>query len=213
MKKNRRLALPVLLLGSALLFLLTWIGAPDAEAFVVCGNNVCEPNGVPFGEDCETCPQDCGGSCTICGNGFCTSPESCSSCASDCGTCPGATDSDGDGVYDDVDNCINTPNASQADCDGDGKGDACDSLNGTYQQVSYGMCYAFGFSYGSSSDISGYFHARYTDTSSCNSPDIWVNAGSQYFSCFDLPDPYDCCTRWFGFFDCAVNYGIYRCLY
>ena len=35
-------------------------------------------------------------------------------------------DSDGDGVYNDVDNCANTANANQADTDGDGLGDLCD---------------------------------------------------------------------------------------
>ena len=35
-------------------------------------------------------------------------------------------DSDGDGVFDDTDNCINTVNPNQADSDNDGLGDACD---------------------------------------------------------------------------------------
>ncbi len=35
-------------------------------------------------------------------------------------------DADDDGVFDDVDNCVNTPNADQADFDGDGLGNACD---------------------------------------------------------------------------------------
>ena len=35
-------------------------------------------------------------------------------------------DADGDGVYDDVDNCINTANPNQQDLDGDGIGDVCD---------------------------------------------------------------------------------------
>lgn len=40
--------------------------------------------------------------------------------------CCVAVDSDGDGVPDCADNCIDTPNPDQADCDGDGAGDACD---------------------------------------------------------------------------------------
>jgi MYXO-CTERM domain-containing protein len=45
------------------------------------------------------------------------------------GSCvtPVVTDSDGDGVNDDKDNCKNTKNADQKDTDGDGKGDACDT--------------------------------------------------------------------------------------
>lgn len=35
-------------------------------------------------------------------------------------------DADGDGIADDVDNCPDTPNPSQADFDGDGDGDVCD---------------------------------------------------------------------------------------
>ncbi len=38
----------------------------------------------------------------------------------------GVIDSDGDGVLDATDNCVNTPNAGQQDNDHDGLGDACD---------------------------------------------------------------------------------------
>ena len=38
-----------------------------------------------------------------------------------------AADSDGDGVDDAADNCIEDPNASQVDADGDGCGNACDA--------------------------------------------------------------------------------------
>lgn len=42
------------------------------------------------------------------------------------GPSTGPTDTDGDGVPDDDDNCPNIANADQADFDGDGLGDACD---------------------------------------------------------------------------------------
>jgi hypothetical protein len=40
---------------------------------------------------------------------------------------PAAVDTDGDGIADRDDNCIETPNASQLDSDGDGYGNACDA--------------------------------------------------------------------------------------
>jgi hypothetical protein len=40
---------------------------------------------------------------------------------------PSASDSDGDGVPDECDNCPQVPNPGQADTDGDGVGDACDN--------------------------------------------------------------------------------------
>jgi hypothetical protein len=43
----------------------------------------------------------------------------------------GCIDTDGDGVCDDVDNCVNTPNPNQEDADGDGVGDACDNCVNT----------------------------------------------------------------------------------
>ena len=39
----------------------------------------------------------------------------------------GCIDSDGDGVCDNVDNCVSTPNPNQEDGDGDGVGDVCDN--------------------------------------------------------------------------------------
>lgn len=37
------------------------------------------------------------------------------------------TDTDGDGVGDACDNCVNDVNTDQADADGDGMGDVCDT--------------------------------------------------------------------------------------
>ncbi|HEY9420148.1 MAG TPA: thrombospondin type 3 repeat-containing protein [Thermoanaerobaculia bacterium] len=73
-----------------------------------------------------------------CGNGICygtaTPPETCDSCPEDCGPCPG-TDQDYDGVIDSYDNCPTTANPAQYDCDNDGIGDSCDSLNGTQATI------------------------------------------------------------------------------
>jgi len=46
--------------------------------------------------------------------------------------CPPCTDTDGDGVCDNEDNCVTTPNPDQADRDHDGVGDACDNCVSTY---------------------------------------------------------------------------------
>ena len=39
---------------------------------------------------------------------------------------PFTFDTDGDGIFDSVDNCPADPNPDQTDSDGDGQGDACD---------------------------------------------------------------------------------------
>ncbi len=67
----------------------------------------CDSNGVP--DDCD--PDTDGDSV----------PD-------DCDVCPGFddnVDTDRDGVADCIDNCVDTPNADQADANGDGVGDAC----------------------------------------------------------------------------------------
>eukprot|EP00026_Physarum_polycephalum_P001796 Phypoly_transcript_01799.p1 GENE.Phypoly_transcript_01799~~Phypoly_transcript_01799.p1 ORF type:complete len:509 (+),score=43.80 Phypoly_transcript_01799:1579-3105(+) len=51
-----------------------------------CGNVACE---AIYGENCVTCPADCGitGGCGICGDSFCDTTESCGTCWEDCGVC------------------------------------------------------------------------------------------------------------------------------
>ncbi|MBI1298389.1 hypothetical protein GC175_25930 [bacterium] len=60
------------------------------------------------------------------GDGICDNVDNCPTTAN-----PDQADMDGDGVGDACDNCISTPNADQADTDGDGVGDACDNCVST----------------------------------------------------------------------------------
>ena len=80
-----------------------------------CGDDICG-----FQETAESCPNDC---LAGCGDGLCDPDvgEGLISCPADC-----ATDADGDGIEDDVDNCPNLANDEQEDYDEDGAGDVCD---------------------------------------------------------------------------------------
>jgi hypothetical protein len=55
---------------------------------------------------------------------------------------PPGVDTDGDGICDDVDNCLGDANADQADADGDDVGDACDvcPASDTGETVVIGKC-------------------------------------------------------------------------
>lgn len=61
---------------------------------------------------------------------------------------PAPADADGDGVPDVNDNCVNTPNADQADTNSDGEGDACDlpglHVDGIALTVKFVKTYTFG---------------------------------------------------------------------
>ncbi len=98
-------------------------------------SNSCGDGNVDPGEQCDDgnrlpgdcCNPDCefepdGTTCN--GGAVCGGPETCQ-----LGICTpgvGATDGDGDGIIDCLDNCPVDPNPDQSDIDGDGDGDACD---------------------------------------------------------------------------------------
>lgn len=60
------------------------------------------------------------------GDGVCDEVDNCLLSAN-----PGQEDGDGDGVGDACDNCVNTANTNQLDSDGDGVGDVCDNCVST----------------------------------------------------------------------------------
>ncbi|MEM9291212.1 MAG: heterocycloanthracin/sonorensin family bacteriocin [Acidobacteriota bacterium] len=82
----REHGLPVAVQANATVF-QTEVTPGGPQEFFVCGDGSCGGGTPPLGENCESCPQDCGGPCSICGNGFCGGTETCSSCPSDCGVC------------------------------------------------------------------------------------------------------------------------------
>lgn len=86
------------------------VGAQSALA--VCGDDVCN-----FGEDCDSCPEDCCPSnAPPCGDSVCETGETCSSCHFDCcdtGAC-------GDGLLDGGEECDDGN-----DIDGDGCSASC----------------------------------------------------------------------------------------
>lgn len=57
---------------------------------------------------------------------------------------PPVADSDGDGVNDDVDNCVNDANANQFDIDNDNIGDVCDVSTDVTVSVQINDCHGFG---------------------------------------------------------------------
>jgi len=94
------------------------------------------------GDACDNCPDDCTktepGQCGCGVPDTDTDGDGCADCVDNCDDDPlkcepgqcgcgvPETDSDGDGICCPEDNCCDVPNPDQADCDGDGIGDACD---------------------------------------------------------------------------------------
>lgn len=77
----------------------------DCGACPVCGDGVCALLTGGL-ESCESCAADCG-ACSACGDGECVaaSGESCVSCAEDCGPCAGC----GDGACSAAETCASCP--------------------------------------------------------------------------------------------------------
>ena len=93
--------------------------APTTEegAQAICGDGACVA-----GEDCLSCPEDCGQTCPpgTCGDNICDGDNTCESCPEDCGQCGDA--SCGNGACDNgraVDRAIDCGSCPEVVC-GDG---------------------------------------------------------------------------------------------
>ena len=106
-------------------------------------------------------------------------------------------DPEGDGVDWLSDNCPETYNPDQTDCDGDGKGDVCDAENAIYARVSGVRClidkdvhippnYYF--------DLEDWWDGTYVDQSACNAPQMIKRYKNNEAHCYNV-SPYDCCRQ------------------
>lgn len=118
--------------GAAALYLLQNPGASPAtvKAALLAAGDLTPCSNSPSGE-CADDPDGIqepllllqpDGCADADGDGVCDDVDNCLLIAN-----PGQEDADGDGIGDSCDNCVNTANANQLDSDGDGIGDVCDS--------------------------------------------------------------------------------------
>jgi len=156
----------------------------------------------------QQCFTDCMYTCT-------TSHRCDASCTSNCDTqssCGeyGVCNPDPDGDVWIADNCPYTYNPDQADCDGDLIGDACDSVNGSYVAVGdWELCHIVGRSHLGFSDVAGQYEKRWTDQSSCGSPDKWTLLNGEKHDC--LQAVWSCCLLHWDAPTCLHYLNINHC--
>lgn len=117
--------------------------------------------------------------------------------------CPNG-DNDGDGIRNGIDNCPSVANANQADCDGDGMGDACDNLNANYQWVTGDhTCWTDKDDHVVYITFEQHVQHQEHDVSSCRAPDRWIGHVAESNDCVNLDD-FTCC---WGLRDSIRSFG------
>jgi hypothetical protein len=106
----------------------------------IANTDQADVDGDGTGDACDGCPEDsgkvAGGACG-CGQPDTDANEN---GTPDCLDPAVPNDSDGDGIDDERDNCIEKANSDQADKDGDGAGDACDGCPANAAKTKPGAC-------------------------------------------------------------------------
>ena len=120
-------------------------------------------------------------------------------CDSPCGGgCGPWEDYDCDGVSNFSDNCNEDYNPGQQDCDGDGRGNVCDVINGVFQATGpVKTCMTDKDDHVIYFTFEHHVEQRQVDVSSCGSPDRWNRWVRSDTECFNLTD-WNCCANGIG---------------
>lgn len=146
----------------------------DKVKFIVeasCPDGYCDPGD---GESCDSCPDDCG-SCGVCGDDVCESPENCATCPADC-TCPASCP---DGVCGAGEDCGNCP--QDCACDDCGNGIIDGSEECDTAALGGETCQTLGYSQGTLLCLGS---CTYDESGCCSYQHSILNAGDQTFTPF-----------------------------
>lgn len=139
--------------------------------------------------NCQTQYNECFSSCSLC------------NCSQEYEWCLDAcqyTDTDGDGLFDPSDNCPDTYNPNQANCDNDSQGDVCDTQDNSWTRVSIGTtkCAVDEGTKPLGKEIKISYQDVYT--SACTSASCYKKVGKYTYTCnwgSEASDPYQCCRK------------------
>lgn len=149
----------------------------------------------------SSCRDQCMSNYFRCMSSCSTPVNQCGRCAQEfdrCNNACGSLDSDADGVADSLDNCSAVFNPTQANCDGDAWGDACDSLNARYQAQPAHTCLVSKTEW-FQQEVEFRHYAEWVehDVSTCGAgaPDIWHRAVFGTWTCPILTGDFACCQN------------------
>jgi hypothetical protein len=163
---------------------------PPPREFNFC-SSVC-----PSGGPCDSCRLGPAGGTTTCGQ-YAGHP---------------ANDLDGDGVIDTVDNCQCLANANQANCDGDAYGDACDSQDNSWTQISVGTQACLKDEDQHFPQITLEFYYRDVYRSACTGQTCYKKYLRGTKTCNYWDDTAQCCkAKWIPLTDCGGAWGWDTC--
>ena len=102
-------------------------------------------------------------------------------------------DSDGDGLRDPLDNCPGAYNPDQANCDGDSKGNVCDSVNANYVRSAEQTCMTDKDDHVVTYSFEHHVESVDRDRGPCGAPDVWHRRIRDEATCSFSVDDEDCC--------------------